>query len=300
MPAFTDVTLESLIEETLDVLYRSAERPAQVIVGSTAISDDNDTTLTLSTGTVDVTDRLEGGSEVMLVTGKSADADPVYTVSRGYLNTVKEAHSTGSVLLKGPEFHRALVERWVRKAVSSIMNTELPYLESATYARHATYSYIELPADSLGVFQVRHFGVLDGRVAGHGGWRFEELPTDLVASGKILRVSSGVTEDDELIVDVWRPYTFTGTGEAATVPLPVTATDVPVLWAAAYGMARREISKAEVDKIEEWNQGEAARQGVNLRMIRDMWGEVYRRVDESKDVHRLPKTRPFQKIAKVW
>ena len=49
-------------------------------------------------------------------------------------------------------------------------------------------------------------------------------------------------------------------------------------------------------KIEEWNQTVAMQQGVNLRWARELWGEVYRRVDEAKSMLALPKHRPFRKM----
>ncbi len=301
MPTTTSVTLGDLIEETLDSVYRSAERPRQVIVGSDAIGGDSDITFTLSTGSLEITDRVEGPlGELMLVTAKSVDADPVYTVARGYQSTTKVNHPTGTVFLKGPDFTRSQVSRWIQRAVSSVMNTELPYWESTTFSRHPTKQYIELPDDTLKVLRVRYLGLLEGRFSDLGGWEFQEVPTNLVTSGRILRTPASVSEDDDLIVDVQRPYVFTGAGETATVPLPVAAQDIPVLYASAYGQSRREVSRAELDKIEEWNQDQAIRAGVNLRMIRDMWGEVYRRVDEAKRVHRLPQHRPYNKMAKVW
>ncbi len=301
MPTTTSVTLGALIEETLDSVYRSAERPTPVVVGSNAIDNDSDVTFSLSAGSLDVTDRAEGPlGELMLVTAKSTDATPIYTASRGYQSTTKANHPTGTVFLKNPDFTRSQVSRWIQRAVSSIMNTELPYWETTTFSRHATKQYIELPADSLKVLRVRYLGLLEGRFSDVGGWEFQEVPTPLVSSGRILRTPASVSVDDDLIVDVQRPYVFTGTGETATVPLPVAGQDIPVLYASAYGQSRREVSRAELDKIEEWNQDQAIRAGVNLRMIRDMWGEVYRRVDEAKRVHRLPITRPYNKMAKVW
>ncbi len=301
MPTTTSVTLGNLIEETLDSVYRSAERPSPVVVGSNAIDDDADVTFTLSAGSLDITDRAEGPlGELLLVTGKSADATPIYTASRAYQNTTKADHPTGTIFLKNPDFTRSQVSRWIQRAVSSIMNTELPYWESNQFSRHPDFQYVELPADSLKVLRVRYFGLIEGRFADVGGWEFQEVPTGLVSNGRILRTPASVSEDDKLIIDIQRPYLFTGDGEAATVPLPVAGQDIPVLYAAAYGQSRREVSRAELDKIEEWNQDQAIRAGVNLRMIRDMWGEVYRRVDEAKRVHRMPKTRPYQKIPTVW
>ncbi|KKL16733.1 hypothetical protein LCGC14_2492600 [marine sediment metagenome] len=301
MPTTTTVSLGDLVEETLDSLYRSAERPTQLVVGSDALDNDSDTQFTLSLGSVNITDRVEGpAGELMLVTAKSADATPVYTVSRAYQNTTKADQATGTVFLKNPPFTRSQVTRWIQRGVSSLMNAELPHWETAEYTRHADFQYIELPADTLQVLRVRYFGLLEGRFSDVGGWEFQEVPTSLVTSGLVLRVSAVITVDDDLIVDVQRPYAWTGSGEAATVPLPVAAQDIPVLFASAYGQSRREISRGELDKIEEWNQDQAIRAGVNLRMIRDMWGEVYRRVDEAKKIHRLPKTRPFNKMPKVW
>ena len=301
MPTTTSVTLGALIEETLDSVYRSAERPTPVVVGANAIDNDADITFTLSAGSLDVTDRAEGPlGELMLVTAKSNDATPIYTVSRAYQATTKADHPTGTVFLKNPDFTRAQVKRWIQRAVSSIMNTELPFWTTDEYARHVDFQYIELPDDSLKVLRVRYFGLIEGRFSDVGGWEFQEVPTNLVPSGRVLRVSAAISTDDTLIVDVQRPYVFTGAGEDATVPLPVSGQDIPVLYAAAYGQSRREVSRAELDKIEEWNQDQAIRAGVNLRMIRDMWGEVYRRVDEAKRNHRMPKTRPYQKMPTVW
>ena len=301
MPTMVKVTLGDLIEETLDSLYRAAERPAQVVLGSNALEDEDDTEFTLSLGVLAPTQLVEFGSEMMLVTHRSDDATPVYKVSRGYLATDRGVHSTGDVGLIDPPYGRAQVERWIRRAISGLMNTELPYVETGVYRTVPNGGYIELPPDTIEVLQVRHFGVLDNRFADVGGWRFEDdIPTSVVPSGKVLRVPSSVTDADELIVTVRRPYTFVGSGEAATVELPLAGQDIPVLWAAAYGQSRREVSRAELDKIEEWNQEQAIRTGVNLRMIRDMWGEVYRRVDEAKRVHRLPRYRPFRKMPKGW
>jgi hypothetical protein len=300
MPATATVTRGDLIEETLDHLYRLAERPAQVVVGATALSSESDTTLTLASGVLNVSDKVEAAEgEVMLVTAKSADATPIYTVSRGYSATTRETVATGGVLLKNPTWERQLVSGWIGKCVDSLMNAKLPYIHQAVYEAHATYPYVELEADALDVFRVRHFSTLSGRVAPVGHWSFEAVPTSIVTSGKLLRVT-GLTDGDQLIIDVWRPYSWTGDGEDATVPLPLADQDVPVLWAAAYAIGRREISRSELDKIEEWNQEQAIRAGVNLRMLRDAWGEVYRRVDEAKEVHRVPRRRPYRGIPRSW
>lgn len=302
MPAYSTVSRDDLIQEAYASLYRTSEKPARLVVGSNALATTSETTFTLSTGVLNVTDWVESpAGEVMLVTAKSSDADPIYTVARQYEGPDSEACPTGTVLLKRPTFKRWEVRNWIERAINSILNTELPYVESNLYSPHATYQYIELPDDTIDVLRVRHFGVLDGRVADVGAWAFEDdIPTSIVTSGRLLRVGAGVTADDELIVTVRRPYSFSDATDDGTVDLPLAAVDVPVLWASAYALARREVSRSELDKIEEWNQEQAIRAGVNLRAVRDAWGEVYRRVDEAKRLHRVPKKRVYRKIPKGW
>ncbi|HEX7099343.1 MAG TPA: hypothetical protein VF377_08870 [Acidimicrobiia bacterium] len=301
MPSTVTVTRRELLEEALAALYRAAERPAVVEVGAVSLNSEVDTELTLARGELAVGDVVEHPSshELMLVTKKSSDSTPKYTVLRSYLgSTASGPVGAGEELLKNPTWTRLEVSRWIDRALGSVMNTELPFVEVAELAPHPLYKYIELPEDTLNVVRVRHFSDVTGEIAEIGGWSFEEVPTSVVPSGKALRIRPYV--DDTLIVDMVRPYSWEGDGEEATVELPLPARDIPVLWAAAYGASRREISRAELDKIEEWNQEQAIRAGVNLRVVRDAWAEVYRRIDEARRVHRVPKHRPFRKRPKVW
>ena len=99
MSTTVSLTRSDLIDEALAILYRSSERPRPVAVGSDALADASDTQLTLAAGDDDlvyVTSVLENGQELMLVTGKSTDATPVYTVSRSYAGTTASAGSTYS------------------------------------------------------------------------------------------------------------------------------------------------------------------------------------------------------------
>lgn len=298
MPATVSVTLEDLVEETLDSLYRANERPARVIVGSNALDNAADTTFTLSTGTLSITDRVEGPlGELMLVTAKSEDATPVYTVARGYQNTTAAGgHATNAVLLKNPLYGRAEVIRWINRCVSSFMNAKLPYVEVNTYTVDSTDQWVELPADTLEVLRVRRYNEVTNDMDTLSAWQYQEVPTTVATSGKVLMTPKTVDNDDSLIVDVWLPYEFSDATEAGTISLPVAAQDLPVLWATAYALSRRQVSRTELDKIEEWNQDQAIRAGVSLRAVRDTWGEVYRRVDEAKELHRLPRNRPYRKM----
>ena len=249
-----------------------------------------------------MTTKLELGSEVCLVTGVSADTVPVITVNRGYVNTTKSAHPTGTTVKIEPLWTREEVARWVKRAYNVVFNKYLPRKVTDVYTREDDLQYITLPTDTLQVFSVRHMSTVSGRVVDIGQWRWEtDIPGELVSTGNLLRVPSTIENDDELIVVYQRPYTWTGTGtEDDTIDQPYGSEDLAPLWASAYAMARREVSRSELDKIEEWNQDQAIRAGVNLRAIRDAWGEFYRRLDEARDLHPVPRHRPYRKMPRSW
>ncbi len=300
MASTTTVTLGGLIDDTLEVLYRSTEHPFQLTVGSDALADGTDTTLTVSDAArLKGTDIIELADEMVLVTAKSSDATPVLTVARGYAGTTaaSSGHPTGTVALINPPWPRSSMSTYVQRCFKSLMNSQLPSVTSAVKNRATGLQYVEMPADTMRVLSLRHMITTTGRIADIGGWQFEQdLPSTVVSTGKALRVTSSIVDADDLIVTYQTPYTFTGSGEAATVSVPLGTEDIPVLWAAAYAVTRREVSRVDVAKIEEWNQTVAMQQGVNLRWARELWGEVYRRVDEAKSMLALPKHRPFRKM----
>jgi len=177
------------------------------------------------------------------------------------------------------------------------MNAHVPNLTTASMQRETDVQYVKMPSDTMRVYSVRHLIGQTGRIMDVGGWQFEpDLPDGIVSTGKALRTPTSVENEDLLIVLYQTPWSFAGEGDDGTVDLPVGAEDIPALWAAAYAVTRREVSRTDVEKIEEWNQEAAMRQGVNLRWARELWGEVYRRVDEVKDTQNLPKYRPFRKM----
>lgn len=294
-------TLGDMIEETLDNLYRMSERPYETTVGSDDLSTVSDTQMTLADpGAVARTTKLEIGSEVLLVTAKSSDATPVFTVSRGYGNTTKTTHATGDVVKINPTWHRYELERWIKRCYQTVLNSKLPNIESQVMNRTTGLQYIEMPADTVDVYSVRHLSSITGRMIDIGYWQYEDqIPTSVIQSGKIVRVSAEIDDADDLIVTYQVPYEWSGTGETAEINQPLGSDDLAPLWAAAYAVARREVSRSELDKIEEWNQEQAIRAGVNLRLLRDMWGEFYRRLDEAKNIHRVPRHRPYRKMAKA-
>ena len=299
MATTSTVTLGTLIDDSLEMLYRTSERPFQVTVGSNALADIADTGLTVSDATrVQMTDVLELGDELCLITAKSSDSTPVLTVSRGYAGTsASSGHSTGAVALINPPWPRSSITSYINRCMNSLMNAHIPNLVSESMSRVTDLQYITMPETAMRVYSLRHLIGQTGRIIDLGGWQFEtDLPAGIVSTGKAVRVPTSVGNNDTIIVVYQTRYAFAGEGEEGTVDLPVGSEDIPALWAAAYAVTRREVSRADVDKIEEWNQEAAQRQGVNLRWARELWGEVYRRVDEVKKMQNLPKYRPYRKV----
>jgi hypothetical protein len=298
MATTTTLTLGGLIDDTLEMLYRASERPFQVEVGSNALDSATDTQLTVSDASrVQQTDILEFGDEMCLVTGKSSDATPVVTVARGYAGTTASSgHATSTVALINPPWPRSSISSYVQRGINALLNSQLPSTTTESMTRTTDMQYIVMPELTMRVYSVRHLIGQTGRIIDVGGWQFEQdMPTGLISSGKALRLPTSVENNDSVIVMYQLPYAFDGSGETATIAVPLGAEDIPALWAAAYSVSRREISRMDVDKIEEWNQDAAMRQGVNLRWARELWGEVYRRVDEAKTMQNLPRNRPFRK-----
>lgn len=301
MSTAVTLTMSEMIDQTLSELYRLSERPYQTTVGSNDLtSSAADVTLTLGDGSlVNVSDILEVDAELLLVTAKSADATPVFTVTRRYAGTALAAHAEGSVVLKSPEFTRTQVKSRIERFFSGPAHTYLPAITSETMSREPDMQYIEMPATCVRVLSLRHFNTITGRVIDIGGWRFEEdIPADVVATGKLLRLPAAISDDDDLIVTWHRTYAWSTTPitEASTISAPLGVEDLPVLWSTAYLVARREVTRLELDTVEEWNQEQATRLGVSLRQVRDLWGEFYRRVDEARKVQYVPRHRPYRKM----
>ena len=299
MATTTTVTLGGLISDTLEMLYRTSERPFQVAVGSSALDSPTDTTLTVDDASrVQTTDVLEIADELMLITGKSNDSTPVLTVSRGYAgSSATSGHATAATALINPPWPRSSISDWILRCFKSVMNAQLPNRVTESMTRTTDVQWVLMPENTMRGYSVRHMIGQTGRIIDIGGWQFEQdMPTGLVSTGKALRTPTSVENNDSIIVVYQTPYAFTGSGDASTIDVPIGAEDIPALWAAAYAVTRREVNRTDVDKIEEWNQEAAMRQGVNLRWARELWGEVYRRIDEAKSMQGLPKYRTYRKM----
>lgn len=302
------LTVSDLIEDTLEKLYRTGERPRVVTMqGGSVLSDSGQTQFTVAAQDQDllnVTDVVEFGQELVLITAKSADATPVFTCIRGYSNTTPGAYPTGTVGLKNPQWGRRQVRRSLDRYFDRAGNLWLPFITSGVFNPTTDKYYVELPSTTMRVLEVTYMHPTTGRLVYIDNWNFfERVPTGVVTSTKVLRTPSVVDSTDDLMVTYQESYSYTSTDvdddEADTVEVPVGSQDLASQYACAYLLAGRELSRSEVDHVEEWNQEQVQRAGVNLRLLRDLWGQFYRAVDESRRLHHVPRHRPYRKIRHV-
>lgn len=306
MTTTTTLTLGALIEETLTILYRETERPKPAVLGTTINSSATTFTLTAGGNSVAVTTVLQFGLELMLVTNKSNDANPTYTVSRGYAGTSPISHTVGEVGEISPYWTRNRVRQVLLHAFTGPMNRHLPFIESVVDSLDlvsSTYKrFISVPANVMDVKSVRYMHPTSGRIVDVAGWRLEQdLPTSVVSTTKAIRVSSHIGSADQLIITYQVPYTWSATPpvDASTISVPLGSEDIAPLYVAAYLSLGRELSRLELDKVEEWNNEAAIRNGYNLGVIRQLWTTFYNRVDEARRLHPVPRNRVYRRWAKV-
>lgn len=310
--ATSTVTLGFLIEETLQALYRDAERPLQFNLGTGGINNSQTSVPLSSAASVNIGDVVEVGMERMRVTDTLTTAPPsphtTLTVVRGYAGTPKATAVEGAVVLLNPLWGRYDVKRAIMRSFGSI-RVQVPLTKAEQYLPVSGKNYAVMPADTLDVVSV---GFLGDTWMELPGWDYRDgLPTSLVATGKIVTLPQMVAEADQVTITRRVPYVWTdvsaGDGsttddpaEDDTIEVPLDGEDLPSLYAAAYRVARREITRIELDRVEEWNQEAAIRQGVNVRMVQMFWQTFYQRLDE---VHRLYPTRivrrPFRKMPRL-
>ena len=301
MATSTTLTLSSLIDEALAYLYRAQERPRPCPLNSDINS--SATTLQVADGEaqIHITTVLEFDSELMLVTDVDRSTSPdTFTVSRGYADTTPAAHTsasgTGHI---NPLFPRREIDRKIREFFLGPANTWLPKLETTKAAPSSDAAhFISMPADCIEVLEVRHYSTVTGKIVHIGNWKLEEnLTTADFATGKALSVSAAIRSDDDLMITYKVPHEWSGSGdEDDTITLTFGMGDIPVLYAAATMITGRELTRLELDHIEEWNQAEAVRQGVPVRYIQQLWQQFYRRIDEARRLQYVPKHRPYRKM----
>jgi hypothetical protein len=299
----TTVTLGSLVDRAMFEL----QGPTEVALASTlaATIDSDDTTFTLASATaVNVNDVLELDSELVLVTGKSADAVPVLTVWRGYYNSVPAAHTVGLPVFINPRYPRVRTAEAVRRCFSRLEALGLPLFVTDTFGRVVDQKAVIMPAETRDVVRVGYFAE-DGRYWDLDGWEFiDDMPAAKVSTGKLLRIPRYIGNEDDIEITYRTPYRWSThpaePTEVSTITMIEGTEDLPVLYATAWLAARREIARTEIDRAEEWTAGEPSRGGVSAAVVRLQWQEFYRALDEAKRlVPVFPVHRPYRKMQRL-
>lgn len=297
------VTLGDLVDRATFEL----QGPNELALSTTATASmtTSSTSLTLADASaVNVNDVLEIGSELVLVTAKSADAVPVLTISRGYYQSTAAAHDSGDVVSVNPRHPRVRIADAVRRCFSRLESLGLPLSSAATLNREPGLKYAVVPEQVRDVLRVSYMST-DGKWWDLDKWEFvDDVPTGKVASGKLLRLPRYIMDDDDLEVVYRIPYRWSShpaaPSESDTITMIEGSEDLPVLYAVAWLTARREISRTEIDRAEEWSAGEPSRGGVSSSVARLTWQEFYRSMDEARRlVQVFPVHRPFRKMQRL-
>jgi hypothetical protein len=292
----SNLIVSTLVEEAIGHLYRTAERPKPVTL-SDGLADATDTSFTLATSddwqAVSVTDTVEFGSELVYISAKTSDAQPVYTCIRGMEGTTPVAHISGTGLLN-PAFPRYKVfnnvRDWFRRS-----NAALPLVTSETATVVTDKLYVPMPADTMKVFRVGYFNPDTMLFFPLDGWQFfDDIPVSQVSTGKYLRVAPYVANADLLTITYQKQYTVP-VAETDTVQIPLGGEVCPSLYAAAFLLSKREVSRLELENATEWQSLEVLRSGQNLGITRDYWQQYYKAIDDAKRTYQPPRHRPYVK-----
>ena len=294
----TTTTLASLIDGALFELEAPSERGRPLVLSSNFLETTADTEFSLTVGDLSVSDLAEFGQELVLVTAKTADVVPVYTVARGYYGTTAAVHAAGAVGYANPQFARRRVAEAIQRSLTVIEAAGVQLVTSVAYTRVPGKRQLLLPANTRRVLQVLYVNSTSGRVLELADWFEYVVPT-----GNILMLPTYVVDSDSLVITATVPYEWTGTfpSEAATVLLPVGAEDLPSAYAAAWLTTGREVSRQELDRAAEWSQSVPTQSGSGIGLVRAKWQEFYRSLDEARRVtaFEVPRSRPLVKRPKV-
>lgn len=294
----TTTALGDLIETALNALHQESERPLQTTVGAIALTANGDITLTVA----DHADRitapmlLEHDQELMLVTGKSADTPPVFTVIRGYAGTPKSNAPTGTELRLEPTWARHKVRNAILTCFRRTLNAKLPNLVTAQMAPFSTKAYVEMPANTVDVNRVTYKDPNSGFPHDLDSWDFDDdMP--ISTTGKLIRLNPKYVRlnlfTTNLYVTYQTPYTWSAGDddppESATIEMPLGSEDLPALYAAAYVLLNREMSRVQMDRTEEWTTEASVRNGISMRLVQQAWSNFYSSLDEARSMQNVPR-----------
>lgn len=290
------VTLQTLVNRAqLDILDAGGQGK-RVVMGSSALTATDTATFTLTDATgVSVTDVIEFGDELVLITAKSVDATPVFTCSRGYFNSTAATHAAGDVGHVNPTYPRVKIAEAVRRSFARLEALGVYLVKSVTKSMADTdLYYCEMPTDTREVLQVLYWADAgDGRLYEISKWEyFDNMPTTKFTTGKALNLPLYSDEADEFEVVYrasyrWSTYPSDPVA-ASTIEIPEGAEDLPALYAAAFLVSGREVSRQQIDKAEEWTQTASSGQGAGAGLVRARWQEFYRALDEARRLDRRP------------
>jgi hypothetical protein len=298
------VTLSTLVDRALLELEAPTEQGRYVVLGSSALTATSTTTFTLASGfEVNALDLIEF-DELILVTEKSDDATPIYTCARSQYYTTASTYAAGVVGRVNPIHPRRRVAEGVRRSFTRMAALGLPLITADTFNRETDLAYVLLPAETQEVYSVRYYSPDTGRVMTLDRWQFiENLDTATFSTGKIIRLPYYVADDDDLIITYRTPYRWSTHPSdpvaASTITVPEGAEDLPALYAAAFVLSGREMSRSQLDRAEEYVNGENARQGYGSTLVRLKWQEFYRALDEARRLHLIPVHRPYVRMPRI-
>lgn len=285
-------TLDALIDQTIYDLMAPGEQGLRVVPAADIGASDTTFSLVDASG-VNPTDVIEFGNELMLISAKSSDATPVFTASRGYYGTTPAAHTAASTVGHvNPQHPRIRIAEAIKRSLTRLHALGLPLVKSVTDSRETDLSYIALDDDVLEVYRVLYWGT-NGRLIELDGWEFyESLPSAKFTNGKALNLPLYVANADELEIVYRAPYRWSTHPSApagdSTIELPEGAEDLPSLYAAAWLMSSVEMSRADLNRSEEWGRTEQFERGQSSALVRAKWQEFYRALDEARRVNVIP------------
>lgn len=276
--------------QMIDQVYFDLHTPADMPLATTASVALNATDVTLTVANaapINAQDILEIDSELVLVTAKSADATPVITISRGYYGSTAAAHSSGARVVVNPRHPRVRIGEAIKRSFPRLESMRVPLYTTVTVNRAPGLRYLTVPADARDVVSLKYLEPTTGTLVPLDAWTFwDDLPTTVSATGKAVRLASYISDDDDIMVTYQGPYRWSthpsAPTEASTISIPEGAEDLPVLYATAWLVSRREIGRTELDRAEEWAAGEPSRGGVSAGTVRAVWQEFYRALDEAR------------------
>ncbi len=290
--------MSTLIDRTLEEVQAPNEVGRTVVLVTSLAAADTQSALT---GTAAVTNVVEFGSELLLVTAKSSDVVPIYTFQRGYNRTTAAALTAGAVGYLDPQFPRYRVMQAVRRAFDALEGMGVPLIKSSMLTPEVSpfTDDTQLVLDPGEAVR----DVLDVRLNQYSvpNWEFiDNVPVVESPSGNLIRLRWGANVADTFTVTYRVPYRWSQTNpiESSTIEVPEGAEFLPSAYAAAWLCNAREVSRHDLDRVSEWTEGEPTRAGVSSRMVQAQWQAFYRRLDEARRLNPIPKRRPYVRRAR--